>query len=317
VTIVLSSPVLVEDTAPVAGNRPMTWTGLDGVVRQLTKPGNPNPRMRPGVKGLHMPRMIVHTVESPLVPGAELIGYELPPRTVYWPLRFAARSIEQWEDDHASFFDSFHPVIPGIWTVGEGDDARTLPLTGSFDGSHVFDHDPFVTGRALIGVELLAPRPLWRGQAISRSFNGPDPEPFFPEGGGPPFYISPSATFQNASINNPGDEPSYLVWEIDGPQPAGTQVGVGGALVDVPFPVPEGKRLVIDTDPANQYALLGDLVPTDDGGVQFVDPVDVAQPLGFQVFAPVPERGASSLKILATGPGTIRVSHVPLYWRAY
>ncbi len=313
-TIVLSSPLTSEETVPVAGNRPMTWTGFDGTVWRLTRPGSPNPRMLPGVQGLHMPRMDVHTSTSPGVPGAIITGYELPPRAVYWPLRFANRSIPEWEDEHAGFFDSFHPALEGVWTVGEGGDARTLPLTGSFDGTHSFERDPFVTGKAVIGVQLLAPRPLWRGRPIRRQFKAPEPSPFYP---GPPFMISSGASYGNATIPNPGQEPSYVTWEIDGPHPAGVKVGVGDALVEVPFEIPAGRRLVINTDPSEQYARVGDLVDDGAGVLVLADPVDAARDLGFQIFAPIPARGDVSLTLVTAGTGVIAASHTPLYWRAF
>jgi len=282
----------------------MTWTGVDGSVWRLTKPGAPNPRMAPGVKGLHMPKMIVHKSSSPLVPGVDIDdGYELPERSVYWPLLFRARSSEEWQEDHAGFFRSFHPVRTGIWTVGEGRQARTLPLTGSFDGGYVFPHDPFLTRLALIGVELTAPRPLWRGVPITQKFSGPSTRPFIPLGGGPPYYIAPGATFQDAKIANPGDEPSYLTWEVEGPQPAGIKLGVGEALIEVPFAIAEGSKLSINTNPAEQYATL--------------DGVDCARDLGFQIFAPIPAGGEVNLVIISDGEGSIRATHVPLYWMAF
>ncbi|WP_424448845.1 hypothetical protein [Microbacterium arborescens] len=261
-----------------------------------------------------MPRMDVHTSTSPGVPGAIITGYELPPRAVYWPLRFANRSIPEWEDEHAGFFDSFHPALEGVWTVGEGGDARTLPLTGSFDGTHSFERDPFVTGKAVIGVQLLAPRPLWRGRPIRRQFKAPEPSPFYP---GPPFMISSGASYGNATIPNPGQEPSYVTWEIDGPHPAGVKVGVGDALVEVPFEIPAGRRLVINTDPSEQYARVGDLVDDGAGVLVLADPVDAARDLGFQIFAPIPARGDVSLTLVTAGTGVIAASHTPLYWRAF
>ncbi|MGW9346038.1 hypothetical protein ACWGR3_31340, partial [Streptomyces albidoflavus] len=115
-------------------------------------------------------------------------------------------------------------------------------------------------------------------------------------------FISPAATFQQAQIENPGNEPAYLVWTVEGPS-SDVQLGVGGALIEVPFPVPEGSKLVIDTDPAGQYATL--------------DGVDVTRELGFQMFAPVPARGTSPLAIAAAGSGVVRAELVPLYWRAF
>lgn len=300
--LVFAAPVTSSGDGGFRFPRRMTWTGFDGSVWPLTRPLADNPRMRPGVQGLHMPRMDVQKSSSPLVAGVEMLGYSLPEREVYWPLLFTAASITDWETDHAAFFDSFHPVETGVWTVGEGADARTLPLTGVFDGGYSFERDPFVTGRAVIGITLSAPRPLWRGRPIVQEFGADDGEDFIPPEGAPDFHVSPTATFQQASVSNPGNEPAYLTWTVQGPADD-VQLGVGGGVIEVPFPVPNGSELIIDTDPAGQYATL--------------DGVDVTRELGFQMFAPVPARGRTPLLIATSGAGRVRAELVPLYWRAF
>ncbi|MDF2554125.1 MAG: ArV2 gp16 [Microbacterium sp.] len=301
--IVLAAPASTSGSGSSAFSpRAMTWTGWDGSVWPLTRPAAINPRLAPGVQGLHMPPMTIHKSSSPLVAGEDLLGYSLPARPVYWPLLFRAASAAEWEEQHGAFFDSFHPIIPGTWTVGTGSKARSLPLTGVFDGSYSFDRDPFVTGRALIGVELSAPRPLWRGRRISRPFVAAEGVDFIGVGGAPDFHISGAATFQVASIPNPGDEPAYLVWTVIGPL-ENVQLGVGDALIEVPFDIADGEVLQIDTDPAGLFATL--------------DGVDVTRELGFQTFAPVPARGETGLVIIAGGAGAVTAELVPLYWRAF
>lgn len=302
--IVFAAPASNPDVPGGAVNllpRRMTWTGADGSVWPLTRPQAVNPRLRPGVKGLHMPAFEVQASATPLVHGEELLGYSIPARSVYWPLLFRAASVDDWADQHGRFFDSFHPVNVGRWTVGQDDDARTLDLAGSFTGDYTFQKDPFLHGWAIIGVELTAPRPLWRGKTIRQEFDSAEGEPFIGSAKAPPFYISGSATYQTATVDNPGNEPAYLRWEIAGPA-EDIQLGVGTALIDVPFPVADGATLIIDTDPVAQYATL--------------DGVDVTRELGFQMFAPVPAKGTTPLVISATG-GTVAVELDPLYWRAF
>lgn len=301
--IVLAAPVS-SDSPGLSATLPrrMRWVGADGSVWPLTRPYADNPRLMPGVRGLHMPRFEVYESGSPLVPGVELMGYTIAKRPVYWPMLFRSNSIADWEADHAGFFDSFHPVNPGTWIVGEAEKERRLDLTGVFDGSYSFVRDPFVTGRAVIGVELVAPRPLWRGRIVRRVFAAEEGEDFIPTGGAPPFHISPAATFQQATIENTGDEPAYLVWTVQGPADD-VQLGVAGAVIEVPFPIPDGSTLVIDTDPSGQFATLNG--------------VDYTRELGFQQFAPVPARGTSALQIAAAGAGVVTAELVPLYWRAF
>jgi len=255
-----------------------------------------------GVKGLHMPRFEVFKSATPLVPGTDLTGYAIPERPVYWPINFYSASIDEWRAKYSAFFRSMHPVEAGVWTVGEGADARTLPLTYDEDGSFAFQNDPFVLGWALIGVQLIAPRPLWRGKAIRKTFTAEEPVDFIPAEPGDDYHPSPTATFTTAAIDNPGDEPAYLTWEVTGPQDE-LELGVGGAVIQVPFPVEEGSVLRIDTDPAGQFATL--------------DGVDVTSDLGFQIFGPVPPRGTSPLTIASTGTGSVTAQLVPLYWAAF
>lgn len=299
--IVLAAPLSSPGASGVLLPLQMRWTGFDGSDWDLSDPTKSLPGLGGGVKGLHMPRIDVFKSSTPLVPGVDLTGYSIPERPVYWPLIFQSASMEAWRAQHGAFFNSFHPIETGTWTVGSGKDERTLPLVGEFDGGYSFVRDPFVSGLALIGLELTAPRPLWRGRPIRRIFGAELGVDFISPEGAPPFNISPAATYQRASIENPGDEPAYLVWTVNGPTPE-VSLGVGGAVIEVPFAIEEGETLVIDTDPAGQYATL--------------DGVDVTRELGFQMFGPVPARGTSPLEIAVTG-GSVIAELTPLYWRAF
>lgn len=294
--IVLAAPSSTPPSQSERDRLVMSWTGWDGTVVDIGS------IMAPGVKGLHMPAMRRHTSSSPLVPGVEVVGYSIPERNVYWPLNFVASSADEWRAEHAAFFGSVHPLKPGVWTFGEGESARSIELVGTFDGMASFELDPFIFGYALIGVELMAPRPLWRGRPISETFGAADGVDFIPPALAPTFHISAAATFSSAQIRNPGDEPAYLTWTVEGPLDT-VQVGVGGAVIDVPFEVPAGSSLVIDTDPAGQYATL--------------DGVDCTRQLGFQMFAPVPAKGQTPLTIIAGGAGSVTAALTPLFWRAF
>lgn len=294
--IVLAAPA----TAPVAGTDllglSMSWTGWNGFTVDV------GALMGPGVQGLHMPQVDLFQTSTPLVHGTEVTGYSVRERAVYWPMTFRAESSEAWRAEHGNFFDSVHPVEAGTWTVGEGDRARTLDLIGTFDGRTAFNLDPFLFGFAQIGLELLAPRPLWRGIPVVQSFGAVDGVDFIDVGKAPTFHISAAGTFSTASIVNTGDEPAYPVWTVDGPLST-VQLGIGDALIVVPFTVTAGSRLVINTDPTAQFATLNG--------------VDCTQELGFQMFAPVPAKGSTPLTILADGAGAVTVSLTPLYWRAF
>ncbi|MFD6699682.1 MULTISPECIES: hypothetical protein [unclassified Microbacterium] len=302
--LILASPVVAPiDDVPQASAREMTWTGWDGSVWRLTGRAATIPRLMPGVKGLHFPPMSVFTSGTPLVPGVDLMGYSAQGRPVFWPLLFRAPSVDVWAEQYAAFFDSFHPVKPGVWRVGSGTDARELELTGTFDGSIPFEHDPFMTGLAKIGLELFAARPLWRGEPIRETFGAEGTNPPFidPATLGPPFHISATGTVTTAQITNPGDEPAYLRWTANGTGDS-LLMGVGEAIIDVPFAVPDGSVLIVDTDPRATLATL--------------DGVDVTRELGFQMFAPVPAKGTTDLTILVDS-GSVTAEIIPQYWRAF
>ena len=298
--IVLAAPVAAPYTPEVLIPLEQRWTGFDGSEWVLSD-WQQMPCLRPGVTGLHMPRMNVFESSTPLVPGVELTGYSIEKRPVYWPLVFRASSISEWAATYSGFFDSIHPVESGTWTVGSGADARKLRLTGDFSDSYAWDRDPFTTGFAQIGVELVAARPLWEGEPIEQEFTAGAGTPFI-DPTAPPFNISDARSFSNATISNPGNEPAYLKWTLIGPFPS-VSVGVGGAVISVPFTLNTGDVLEIDTDPAGQYATLNG--------------VDKTRDLGFQLFAPVPARGESPLVITSSGTGTVKASLTPLYWRAF
>lgn len=295
--VAAAAPVPVGTWFPYA----MRWLGADGSEWDLAEGLVPMGR---GVKGLHMPPMTITRSQTPLVHGSEITGYTIGDRPVYWPLTFPSRSREEWEASYGAFFRSLHPVTPGWWIVGEGASQRRLPLTYDDDGgAYVFEADPSVHSFTLLGVELVASRPLWQGEPVERVFDASGDVDFIPSAPGENYYPSSVWSTANASIENPGDEPAWLKWVLDGPHPSGMEVGVGGAVVEVPFAVPLGSQLVIDTDPAAQYATL--------------DGEDQTAEMGFQVFAPVPPGGESALTIGGAGAGEVTASLTPLYLRAY
>ncbi|MEV8269156.1 hypothetical protein AB0P19_02340 [Microbacterium oleivorans] len=301
--IVYAAPAVAPEPRAAAEGRFMSWTGVNGDVFVLSADDS-NPAMQRGVQGLHMPDIQVFESSTPLIHGSELDGYTILPRRVFWPLMFQADTAAQWRAEHAAFFDSFHPTVPGTWTVGEGDDARTLGLVGTFDGGHTFDLDPFYTGWANIGVELRATRPLWAGKEIRREYEAelePDFIPTDPED--PTYHPTSVLGYTSARIGNPGNEAAYVAWEIDGPHPPGLIVGVESFVITIPFEIPEGSTFTLDTDPTSGYAAL--------------DGVDMSTQLGFQIFAPVPAGGDVRLVISTEGTGRVLAKLTPLYWRAY
>jgi hypothetical protein len=293
----------------------MQWTGWDGSQWVLSDPTG-HMSMLPGVEGLHEPRYGRFLSTSSVIPGNRIRGAQAQARTVFWPLQFQADDVDDWRALYDGFFDSIDVVLPGVWQVGDGDDARTMKLTGMFDADYSFDMDPFITGYASIGVTLEAAQPYWEGVPVSAGpWVATTPVDFFP---GPPFHISDSSRdFTNAAITNPGKIASFVTWVCEGQIDAGSTIGVAGKLITLPFDVDAGKTLVIQTDPRLQYATL--ITGTiDDVDWDDLGGVDKTQDLGFQSFAPAPPGRDVPLQIAVTGAGgKVAARLTPLYRRAF
>jgi hypothetical protein len=303
--LVFAAPPIAPPESTRWGALEMTWTGADGSVWDLTDWRTGIALLRGGVTGLHFPKITKYRSESRAVPGHRRRGWRTAGRDVFWPLYvYGGRGQgEAWRDIYTRFFNTIHPEDEGVWSVTAGGKTRTLRLTGRFEDEHQFDRDPYLDGWAIIPVELEPSQPYWSGEAVKVGpFSVPDPVDFIPEDGGPPFHVSAAGTFATATISNPGDVEAFPVWTVVGPLTDVT-LGLGGVSADVPFPVADGQKLRIDTDPRNVSATL--------------DGVDVTEDLGLLEFAAVPKGGTVPLAVGATGEGSIRAELVPLYFRAF
>lgn len=310
--LILSRPPVQPPTIPdIWIPITSTWTGWNGAKFELTS-GAGGVAFSAGVVGLHEPQMTRFVSQSRAVHGERLRGWRAVPRDVRWPVWVYADSSLEWQDTYSRFMDSVHPEFEGVWRVEYAGSYRELRLTGVFDEDHEYEVDPHVMGWELYGVKLRAAQPFWTGAPVTRGpWTGATPVDFYGESGGPPFYLSSSSTLADATMNNPGDVPAYPVWTIDG-ELDDIKVGVGDVLIE-PSDVDSGKRLVIDTDPRNVTALLGD-IPGD--GETF-EGEDVTQALGFQPFAPIPPGGEVPIHIEGAGAGSVTCTLVPLYRRAF
>lgn len=278
------------------------WVGWDGSVWDISTGSRGVLLTLDGLVGMHMPKFDKYRSQSRALPGFRGRGSRAVGRSVVWPLFIHGETSEQWLESDVDFWHSIHPDLEGVWRVQSPRGIRELRLTGAFDSNHAYDRDPLKIGWARYAVELEAAQPYWSGTPIEQEFWAPDDPVDFFGAGAPPFTIGRGSTFATATMSNPGDVAAYPVWTVTGPLTT-IQVGVGGVVVDVPFDLADGEVLVIDTDPRNQTATL--------------DGVDVTATLGFQAFAPVGPGAAQSLSIVASGAGSVRVSLVPLFFRAF
>ncbi len=283
----------------------VVWTGCDGSTWDLTDRASGVALYLAGVEGLHFPKVTRFSSKSRAIPGNRLRGWRAEERDVFWPVLLWADGSQGWLDRNAAFWASVHPERAGTWTVQAGTaPARSLDLTLVLDDSYAFQMDPLRVGWAEYPVHLEAAQPYWRGKVVERGpWRAPEAVPFIDPAGSPPFHISSGTAFGSVTVPNPGDVPAWGTWQITGPLDVGVEVGVAGAVITVPFPVPAGKTLTIDTDPQRPTA--------------FMDGVDVSAVLGLQDYAAVEPGAEVPLHVEATGAGSVGFALTPLYFRAF
>lgn len=302
--IILASP---PSAPPVAVEQreglTQEWVDSAGVVWPLSDWTTGVTLDDRGVEGLDNPQLTMYRSESRGTPGHRKRGWRAKTREVFWPIFIYSDTSLEWLARQRAFRSTIHPDREGIWRVTANGETRELPVSAVFDAAHTYDIDPMLEGWAQYGIEMEAAQPYWQGKAIRRGpWRAPDAVPFLPPGGGPPVRISSSSAFGSATVPNPGDVEAWGTWTVEGPL-SSIALGVGAAIITVPFSLNAGQVLVIDTDPQHPSA-------TRDGE-------DVTALLGLQDYAPVPSGASVPLHVEATGSGWVTFDLVPLYFRAF
>jgi hypothetical protein len=290
-----------------------TWTGWDDSVWRISDHAS-GTFLLPGVRGLTEGPHERYADQAPGIAGSMFLGWRAGERPVFWPLAiFQDATSLDWVERDRAFWRTLRPGTTGVWTVtAPSGSSRTLRCRFDNDGNHAFDHDPMASGWATYQVYLVADEdPFWRGEEIVRRWEPTTPSDFVPVSAGPPFHISEPSEL---TIPNPGDVGGWVQWVSNGPSTT-LDLGVDGAVVEIPFEVPDGKRLTLDTRPTEQVAILGDPDPDDPFGV--LDGEDVTDLLGEADFAEVPAESTTTLSVEMDGAGYVLARLVPGYWRAW
>lgn len=294
-----------------------TWTGWDGSVWTLTDPDS-GLFLMPGVRGLGDGPHDQFKDTAPGLAGSLFNGFRAIERPVYWPIAlFEDSSSEAWVLRDRAFRRTLRPGKTGVWTVSSkpGTTRRLTCRYVNTDGGQPLEIDPVQAGWATSQVYLVADEdPFWRGDPIQERWGSTAPVDFFDPDGDPLFHISDGRTVDSAQMTNPGDVDAWPVWVINGPTTS-VSLGVGDSVVEVPFAVADGERLVIDTNPTEQVAYLGDLDPGDPFAV--LSGSDVTTDLGTADFAEIPADSTTDLFIDMTGTGTVAARIIPGYWGAW
>lgn len=279
----------------------MLWTGYDGVSWDITA-GHGGLCMLPGVRGLTMPAITHYKSRTGAVPGARWRGSSTNEREVFWPIQvYHDTGSAEWIARDRAFWNTLQPHRTGTWTVILPDgERRSLTLRFRDDGTQAFNMDPAKCGWTNYGITLDAEQPYWEGAAQSKTWKGNGTTGnFFP---GPPFTITSGGAPATAKMTNPGDVETYPVWTLVGPLTSAT-MGVNGHSITVPFAVPSGQTLVIDTNPNKLTAVMNG--------------VDKISFLGAADFAPLPVGVDVPVSLTMSGTGTCEMSITPLYYRAW
>ena len=303
----------------------MTWTGWEGSVWDLSNRAS-GVYLLQGVRGLGLPTGTRFRDKSPSSHGSQHRGFLWDEREVFWPIKTRHESGRQFIERDRAFFKTLHPSKVGRWTVVQPDgtsrylDLRLEPATADPG----IEYMPTMFGWAQYGVYLTADQPFFVGAPSVSSFKAPVAVgPFFEPVGPQLFNIGQGFTFENAAIDNLGDEKSFPRWFVEGPIDAGSWVGVGDLPVQVPFAVPAGKCLVIESDPTMIGATMYDIVTAAKKpnerviGVDMINPVDMSAELGEADFGAVEPGKSVPLSISFSGTGVVEAYLPNLYDRAW
>ena len=225
-----------------------------------------------------------------------------------------------------AFWATMDPSDTGVWEVTHPDGAkRSLRLRFRSDGDKASNLDPIFVGWDSYGITLVAEQPYWVGDPVVNAFAPPPPPlPFFEPTGPQIVNIGSSYSVENARMDNPGDVESYPRWYVDG-ETTSASVGVGDVVVNVPFTVPAGTCLVIESDPDVIGATLYEVTVEGMGlkpsqrviGTHLINPVDKTTALGEADFAAIPPGQQVPLSLTLAGTGNVEVVLPTLYRRPW
>lgn len=302
----------------------MSWTAK-GVTWPLTSPAS-GLFLMPGVRGLGTTTTERHSTTSPAVAGSRHEGNSVLDRGVFWPVHiFHDGGSDDWVKRDRAFWKGMDPDDTGVWEIRHPDGTkRSLRLRFRDDGDHTITYDPIAFGWQSYGLTFVAEQPFWEGDPVVRSWKNADYEPFFEPDGPHLFNIGSGADISLAKIDNLGDVESYAKWFIDG-ETTTVAVGVNGLVVHVPFTVPAGKCLVIDSDPDLIGATMYDIAPgglvkkpsSRVVGVDLINPVDKSAALGEADFPPIPAGAQVPLSLTLAGSGVVEALLPTLYRRPW
>ena len=232
-------------------------------------------------------------------------GLRIPSREVTLPLEVTGGTPADWLATDQELWRGLNPRGECRLVVTTPEATQrwlTMRLTGG--GDVEVEEDPLLRGRSQYPLTFTAGDPYWRGPLVRQGFETTTgPADLFP---GPPFNIGVSSAIGSGTVTNPGDEPGWPIWTIEGPYATAT-VGVGASIVTLSTPIAAGQRRIINMDP--RYNSI-----TDQNGVRRWSEATAA------TFEPIPPGVDVPLNMGVTASTTdtkIELSFSPRYRRAW
>jgi hypothetical protein len=283
-----------------------TWLGPVGNLIELSNTDAGVWLTDGGVEGLGVAKTKAFVRQTPALAGQRFTGFSAEPRDVFWPIAIDS-SVDGWKANQARLWGSLVPGEYGVWTVTLDGVSRTLECRFSGDGGVPYTGDPSVKGLESAGISLVADDPWWKGPQFLAQFQPvEDVRPFFAVTSDRVFNLMSSSTVASATVANSGDVEAWPKYTITGPV-SEFSATISGGIVSSVTNVVDGAVLVIDTDPTVQRAVLtvagvASTVTRDLVGVDW---------------RPVPAGGEVSLDVTLQGTGSLVVSFLPRFYRAW
>lgn len=228
----------------------VTLLGCDGSTWNLTDPTSPV-QLATGLGGLHLPKVSHRWSTTARRAGRSWKGSVADARAFTMNLlvgKDAGVYGADWRSLDATFWEALSTDETATLVVNG---VRSLAFRLDEDNETDFADDPGNFGLATYKVDCIADRPEWLGKPVTATFTFQAQDTSNYYGGvtglGPPFYISEASLFDTASVSNPGDLPTPAVWTITGPADA-ARFGVDGHVIQPPFALQSGDRVIVDTD---------------------------------------------------------------------
>lgn len=267
----------------------------------------------PGPEGFGLPTFERPTVETPAIDGQRLqsIGSRAKARSGLLPCIMQPQDTEAaWLALQRAWWAAWSPDAPCTLTVTDPNGGRrSIAAYLDSDDGYGLELEPTINLFERLPVSWIADDPWWRGPAVEQRIDVATGGDWLAGGTAPPFQFQPAATTGAGTLANPGEQPAWATYTIS----AGAtsfSITVNGQTTSGTITVPTGGRLVIDTDPVAQTALLY----ATDGSVTNVTPQ-----LSAIGFTPVPVGGSVPVTTQLTGGNgsSITVSIRPRYRRAF